>query len=466
MKRFVFLLPLLCCFSFLTLPAFAATSSGCPTTIKNFVVAPNVAASFSNSGNTTTYTFTSLTNEGPFTNGVPGLIKYCVYPDPATSEPTKHTVMAEGASGGLWLFKQDPKEFAFVRPGGNKTDILLNGTSTTMGTATFGTLPTDQTILLHIADPTMCKQVYPNSTAGTCFVKPSANFTSCAAGEGSTVAAYNAIPFGGANCAPGGESFEGDGVAEFGDEVTLAGTARTLVSLTVLFSNYACGDSGHWYDGQCVTSSNLQFTHNITAKIYDPSNLTTPLATVTTTQAIPFRPSADPVNCSGDPYGYASGSRWFNTQNTSALHPFGTCQYSIGTLLTFDFSSLSPTVTLPDTVIWTVAYNTSHSGYNPIAQPLGPGDACETSAGGCGYDSLNVGTKSYPKAPYAGTDVSEGEVWYSYYAGPGVPTNYPNPYGYGVLTPPAGIGSFTTTPQNPPETWGMGFRPLGEIITK
>jgi hypothetical protein len=73
-----------------------------------------------------------------------------------------------------------------------------------------------------------------------------------------------------------------------------------------------------------------------------------------------------------------------------------------------------------------------------------------------------------PKAgsPYAGFDVSEGVVWYSYYAGSGVPTNYPPPYGSGVLTPATGIESFTTTPQNPPDTWGTGFRPLGEIITK
>jgi hypothetical protein len=182
---------------------------------------------------------------------------------------------------------------------------------------------------------------------------------------------------------------------------------------------------------------------------------------VTTNQTIPFRPSADPVNCPGDPYGYASGSRWFNTLNTTA-GPSGTCQYSIATVLTFNFPT--PLVAAPNSgdVIWTVAFNTTHSGYVPI----GESQTCYTSAGGCGYDSLNVGTKSYPNAPYAGTDVDVSVVWYSYYAGSGVPTNYPPPYGSGVLTPTTGIESFTTTPQNPPATWGTGDRPLGEIFTQ
>ncbi len=464
-KRFIAPLALICLFA---LPSLAATSSGCPTSTKNFFPAPNVAASFSNVGNTFTYTFTSLTNEKPFTNGVPGLIKYCVYPSPATNEPTTGNATATGADGSTWLFKKDPKEFAFVRPGGNKTDILLNGTSTTMGTATFGTPPTDQNILLHIADPTVCKQVYPNSTAGTCFVKPSPAL-SCNAGVGDSVAAYNAIPFGGVNCAPPSVGVEAYGFNELGDQVILAGTARQLVSLNVLFTSYGCSVGGHWYSGTtapCVTTTGASFTIPITANIYDPSDLTTPIATTgPVDQTIPYRPSADPTNCpNGYPIGctvgvdctYEPKSQWFNQSGNGGA---GACQYSIGKVLTFDFSSLNKT--LPDNVIWTVAYNTSHSGYNPIADPLGPGAACETSPGGCGYDSLNVGIKSYPNAPYAGTDVDENVVFINWWKGNTVP-QYPWPWGFGVLTPPVGVESTTDAIIS---GW-FGYRPLGQIITK
>jgi hypothetical protein len=181
-----------------TLPALAASSasSGCPTSPKNFLVAPNVAATFSNSGTTTTYTFISLTNDNPV-NGVPGLVKYCVYPSPATDEPTSINVQAVGEDGSKWISRQDPKEFAFVRPGGNKTDIPLDGKTTTMGTATFNTLPTGQTILLHIADPAVCASTYPGTTSPTCFVKPNSLVSACNIGDGATTAAYNAIPFGG-----------------------------------------------------------------------------------------------------------------------------------------------------------------------------------------------------------------------------------------------------------------------------
>ncbi len=445
--------------SLLTLPALAASnSSGCPTSLKNILTANNVAASFSNSGLVTTYTFISLTNENPV-GGVPGLVKYCVYPTPS-GQPTDDTVTAKGADGTTWLFKQDPKDFAFVRPGGNKTNIPLDGKSTTMGTATWGTLPTDQTIILHIADPTVCASIY-GGTSPTCFVKPSPAL-SCNAGVGDTVAAYNAIPFGGVNCAPPSFGVEAYGFNELGDQVTLAGTARTLVSLKVLFNSYGCSVSGHWYSGDCVTTSGATFIVPITANIYNPANCSgtplvctaAPIATVTTNQTIHFRPSADNVNCTA-----ADAGKWFNPQGNGGG---GACQNSIVELLTFDFSSQN--VTLPNDVIWTVSYNTSHSGYNPIAVPLGSGDACESSLGGCGYDSLNVSTRSYTGAPYAGTDDSESVVFLNWWAGSGVPTSYPSPFGDGVLTPST-IPSVESTTDVINNTW-IGLRPLGEIITQ
>jgi hypothetical protein len=90
------------------------------------------------------------------------------------------------------------------------------------------------------------------------------------------------------------------------------------------------------------------------------------------------------VKCTGSDLG-----KWFNPLNGAN----GACQNSIATVLTFD---TFPAAALNDNVIWTVAYNTTHSGYSPI----GEGTTCYTSSGGCGYDSLNVGVKSYPGSDF------------------------------------------------------------------
>jgi uncharacterized protein YodC (DUF2158 family) len=430
----------------------------CPnfTELQNFKVANNVAASFTNAGSQTTYKFISLIDEHP-ANGVPGLVKYCVYPTPfdKSHKITNVTMAAKGADGSSWTYGADPKDFRFGRPGGNKTNIPLDGKTTEMATVTWNNVPNDQAILLHIADAAVCTALYGSTSPDTCFVKPS-QALSCTGGDSSV--AYNAIPFGGVNCAPPSVGVEAYGFNELGDQVTLAtGTPRTLVALKALFTSYGCM-SGHWYDGFCVTAeANATFDVPITANIYKADSCGgtpvvcqgVPLASVTTTQAIQYRPSANNEKCTG-----ADAGKWWNPDGNGGV---GACQNSIAQLLTFDFSTLPAPVTLPDNVVWTVAYNTSQSGYTPV----GTGTACFTSDGGCGYDSLNVGVKSYSGAPYAGTDVAEGTVFLSWWKGNTVP-QYPPPNGFGVLTPPQGIQSSTN---DITDTW-VGYRPLGEIITK
>lgn len=403
--------------------ASAASGNGCPSTktAASLKTASNVAASFSTTGTTTTYKFSSLTDENP-AGGVPGLMKYCVYPT-AASQPATTTVAATGFNGAAWNEGTGSNNFGFVRPGGDKSNIPLDGKTTTMGTATWSTVPTDQAIVLHINDPTVCTNLY-GGTAATCFVKP---LTGPICDHGDTNVAYNAMPFDVVDCYTAALGFEAQSTAEFGDEVTLGSGAGTFqqVSLKVLFASYGCSVSGHWYSGDCVSGSNTTFPVDITANIYDPGNLTTPIATVTNqSQPIPFRPSADNVNCTG-----ADAGKWFNTAA-------GRCQNSIGTVVTFNFPA---PVTLPSEVVWTVAFNTTHIGYNPIGQNT----TCFTSPGGCGYDSLNVGTTSFTNAPYAGTDVSEAQAFQSV-----------NPC-Y-LCTPPGPLQAVTDF---------TGFRPLGEIIT-
>jgi uncharacterized protein YjdB len=254
---------------------------------------------------------------------------------------------------------------------------------------------------------------------------------------GDTTSAYNAIPFGAVNCAPvNNEAFQAQQVSEFGNAVTLAtGTGRTLVSLNVLFASYGCGVSGFWNTGDCMTDpTSPTFNWPITANIYANacSGTSTPclgslLETVTQTQTIPFRPSADPT-CS-DP------TKFSNPLNT--ISPGG-CQSNIRALLTFTFTGVT---TLPNDVIWTVAFNTSNYGAMPMP--------CGNSNPGCGYDSLNVGAQSFTGAPYAGTNTDPNGAF----------LNSASPGAYcPSTTGPTGVLRLDTG------CWSA-FTPLGEVIT-
>ena len=381
-------------------PASAAPGgNGCPANkLGSIPTATNVAADFSNSGTTSTYKFYSLTNQNPV-NGVPGLIKYCVYPTP-TSQPTTIAPTATGANGATWISSKGSNNFAFVRPGGDKTNIPLGGNITTMGTAAWSTVPGSQDIVLHINDPATCASLYGSGTSLTCFVKPSTPSTGPICDKGDNNVAYNAMPTDVVNCINPALGFEATQTNEFGDEVALAGTARDLVSLKVLFASFAC-ESGHWNTGDCVSGAGTEFKHLITANIYDPSDLTTPLETVTQLETIPYRPSATPT-CPANSGTPQAGAAWFNSLAPGG----GACQNSIGKVLTFNFD---PGTTLPEQVVWTVEFNTTHYGYSPI----GEAPTCFTGLGGCPYDSLNVGAKTYTGAPYAGTDVQLDQAFIS-----------------------------------------------------
>ena len=420
-------------------PAAAAPGgNGCPANkvLGSIPTASNVAADFSNSSNTSTYKFYSLTDQNPV-GGVPGLVRYCVYPTP-TTPPSAIAVTALGANGAQWISSKGSNNFAFARPGGDKTNIPLDGDTTTMGTATWGTVPTSQDLVLHINDPATCASLYGSGTSLTCFVKPGPRGPICNAGPANTTGVvFTSIPRDSVDCAPPSLGFEAHTVSEFGDAVELSTTGQ-LASLTVQFQSYACDVSGKWNEGAtnpCVSSPNATFEHPITARIYDGTGgvVGSELAEVTVNQTIPYRPSADPVNCPGadNPQGpNDAGSRWFNTVS-------GTCQYSIGTLLTFNFPS---GISLPSEVIWTVAFNTSTAGY---AQ-LGTGNPCNGTGQGCAYDSLNVAVKTFDGAPYIGTDQDvNGTVIYSQSLGD-------------TCGAPLGVLGFATP------CW-IGFTPLGQI---
>ncbi|HZT58337.1 MAG TPA: DUF11 domain-containing protein, partial [Pyrinomonadaceae bacterium] len=119
----------------------------------------------------------------------------------------------------------------------------------------------------------------------------------------------------------------------------------------------------------CVTTPGATFSIPITLNIYNAGDPTpgSLIATKTQTFSIPYRPSSDNTNC--------TGGRWYDGT---------TCFNGLAHNITFDLTSLG--VTLPNSVVFGVTYNTTNYGPNPI----GTSAACFSGSGGCPYDSLNV----------------------------------------------------------------------------
>jgi hypothetical protein len=175
---------------------------------------------------------------------------------------------------------------------------------------------------------------------------------------------------------------------ELGDQVAFADNTRTVRQVTVTLSSWGC-QAGSWVHADCVTTPGATFTQPITFNIYNPGandSAGSLIATRTQSFDIPYRPSTDSVHC--------TLGRWFDRAQG--------CFNGLAVNITFDFSSQR--IALPDTVVYGIAYNTSHYGPHPI----GEGAACFSSSGGCPYDSLNialspavvVGSKPFPNTLY------------------------------------------------------------------
>jgi len=179
------------------------------------------------------------------------------------------------------------------------------------------------------------------------------------------------------------EAFQATGTSEYGGQVSFAGTRRYDPKVTVVMSSWGC-ESGSWTSDNCVTVPGSTFSEPITLNVYNvgtANSVGALVATQTETFNIPYRPSANNTRCTGPDgaYGYSGtgpNGEWYD----ASQH---TCYNGLATPISFDLSG----VTLPDTAIVTVAYNTSTYG----AQPYGYATSCYATSAGCGYDSLNVG---------------------------------------------------------------------------
>jgi hypothetical protein len=189
--------------------------------------------------------------------------------------------------------------------------------------------------------------------------------------------------------------------SELGNEVNLANPGP-LSSVVVTMSSLAC-EMGTWYGGStetpghCVTNQGATFSVPITLKIYGVGDGTTPGPVIATDAGvfnIPFRPSASP-ECDSDAPG-----RWYEATNNTCHSGFS---YNI-TFSSFTFSNgFSAGQPLPATVIYGIAYNTTHHGYSPLGANCG-GEL--TSTGSCPADSLNIGLSQNITVGTGGTNAS------------------------------------------------------------
>ena len=153
---------------------------------------------------------------------------------------------------------------------------------------------------------------------------------------------------------------------EFGDGLTLAGTARNLTTVTVGMSSWAC-ESGSWNLNTCSTTPGASFNHPITLNIYkrgpDAPNPTVGalIASKTITAAIPYRPSVSAACTGGDAGKWSNGSACFS-----------------GLAFTLEFDFAADGIVLDDQIVVGIAYNTNTHGNAPLGVS-GP------------YESLNVG---------------------------------------------------------------------------
>lgn len=107
--------------------------------------------------------------------------------------------------------------------------------------------------------------------------------------------------------------FQATQTSEFGNRVRMTKSANTLGNVTVTMSSFAC-QSGTWNGPTpCVTTSGATFIEPITLNLYNapltgtfvPGSL---IVSVTKTFSIPYRPSADAINCPSTPFKWFDGS--------------------------------------------------------------------------------------------------------------------------------------------------------------
>lgn len=236
--------------------------------------------------------------------------------------------------------------------------------------------------------------------------------------------------------------YEATSASEVGNQISFSsGSARVLQSVVVTMSSWGC-ETGSWSNDDCSTTPGDTFSEPVTLNLYDVgadgTSVGAKFATVTQTFNIPYRPSADPnytTDCAADaaaesePVSDFDGT-WYDSAD-------GHCYNGLDDNITFNLAN----VTVPNTLIYGIAYNTSDYG----ADPYGDGTPCHATEAGCPYDSLNLALSNDPADVSVGSDPQQGTIYWN--------TSYAGFYCDGGA---AGVGTFRIDSPGYPTCWNEG----------
>jgi hypothetical protein len=202
------------------------------------------------------------------------------------------------------------------------------------------------------------------------------------------------------------EGYDCCGVNAFGDGVQIVNPGGRLKDVGVVFSVWAC-QSGNWYDGSCSTARGATFQLPITITVYAACAASSPSCT-----PVPYAPPGGPI------LSQLTATKTFKYRPSASSHcniPSQTlggfidpvtkyCTWGLAEVETFNMSL--PKVLLPQTIVVSIAFNTTSYGANPY----GPNTTCAMN-GNCPYDSLNVQLlQPYPTPPSWQPTIT-GSVW-------------------------------------------------------
>jgi hypothetical protein len=203
-------------------------------------------------------------------------------------------------------------------------------------------------------------------------------FMAVACGSASAAATliYNNIP----SPLPGNvisQGYECCQAAEFGGQVQFeappAGKVWKNPKVTVLMSSWACQEGG---GESCKTTKGAKFEWPLTVSVYEVMPDNTPgnkIGAASKVFKIRYRPSASTI-CKQT----TSPGGWYDKKDEHCYNGFAT-----------KIKMPLKIASLPQKAIISVSYNTSDYG----AEPQRP-KPCNSSSGGCPYDSLNVGAET------------------------------------------------------------------------
>jgi hypothetical protein len=177
--------------------------------------------------------------------------------------------------------------------------------------------------------------------------------------------------------------YQATSTAEFGELIQFAAGSRTLTDVVVSMSDWA--KKSDWVDFGTLAG----FNHDLTLNLYNvgAGNTVGSLIASTTVNAfIAWRPeAAGAAACPSNPSGYLASD--------------GNCYNGALSQVTFNFAG----VTVPDSIIYGLAFDTNTWGYHPEGHP-GP------------YESLNFALNS--GAPTVGSNpLPDTAYWNSAHAG-------------------------------------------------